>query len=55
MDTVGTVKFIKMFIKTQLADSVQSMESHQKERVQQLSTATSSAFHHTCLGLVDLT
>ena len=89
MDTVGTVKFIKMFVQfwkivnikgpganlrlndpdrnvirsandiqlnilTQLADSVKSMGSHQKERVQQLSTATSSAFHHTCLGLVDL-
>ena len=90
MDTVGTVKFIKMFVQfwkivnvkgpganlrfndpdkdvvksandiqrnvlTQLADSVKSMGSHQKERVQQLSTATSSAFHHACLGLVDLT
>ena len=88
MDTVGTVKFIKMFVRfwkivnvkgpganlrfndsdrdvrsandiqlnvlTQLADSVKSMGSHQKERVQQLSTATSSAFHHTCLSLVDL-
>ena len=89
IDTVGTVKFIKMFVQfskivnvkrpganlrfndpdrdvvrsandiqlnvlTQLADSVKSMGSHQKERVQQLSTATSSAFHHTCLGLVDL-
>ena len=89
MDTVGTVKFIKMLVQfwkivnvkrpsanlrfndpdrdvvrsandiqlnvlTQLADSVKSMGSHQKERVQQLSTATSSAFHHTCLGLVDL-
>ena len=89
MDTVETVKFIKMFVQfwkivnekgpgsnlsfndpdrdvvrsandiqlnvlTQLADSVKSMGSHQKERVQQLSIATSSAFHHTCLGLVDL-
>ena len=89
MDTVGTVKFIKMFVQfwkivnvkglganlrfndpdrdfvrsandiqlnilTRLADSVKSMGSHQKKRVQQLSTATSSAFHHTCLGLVDL-
>ena len=51
---VRSANDIQLNILTQLADSVKSLRSHKKERVQQLSTATSSAFHHTCLGLVDL-
>lgn len=89
IDTVGTVTFIKMFVRfwkivnvkgpganlrfndqdrdvirsdtdvqlqtlTQLGNSVKSMGSDKKQRVQQLTSATSKAFHHTCLGLVDL-
>ena len=53
-DVVRSANDIQLNILTQLADSVKSLGSHKKERVQQLSTATSSAFHHTCLGLVDL-